>query len=311
MIRSKVTDRMLPMAILDAEYQFDRHKLTFFFEADRRIDFRELVSELFSLYKTRIWMQQVDTSVLNSHDAGAELAKATGFLPDRDDYEYFQQSQMIRAEVAAQAASANSSFGSFGGTLMSRTNSFSSACGGYIPLGGGYGNNSASLIGNNFSTEGGAQPFSQSLLLSSSSGEFGGSSGAFSNGGPLLLSPSINNTAASTVIDSTNGTTGSMRSSPQSSFMSPLSGDNSGAFAYSGSSKSLFDGPPSSSSLTSNRALQHRVAAPYQSPSQMPYQRQSSPPLFHNNQQVQYSGRDYGSDSVDAFLEGSWELGHI
>ena len=47
------------MHVIDAEYQFDRHKLTFFFEADRRIDFRELVRDLFSVYKTRIWLQQV------------------------------------------------------------------------------------------------------------------------------------------------------------------------------------------------------------------------------------------------------------
>jgi hypothetical protein len=73
------------MQVLDAEYQYDRHKLTFYFEADRRIDFRELVSELFSQYKTRIWMQQVDTSSISIHDAGTELAKATGFLPDRSD----------------------------------------------------------------------------------------------------------------------------------------------------------------------------------------------------------------------------------
>ena len=39
------------MHVIDAEYQFDRHKLTFFFEADRRIDFRELVRDLFSVYK--------------------------------------------------------------------------------------------------------------------------------------------------------------------------------------------------------------------------------------------------------------------
>ena len=71
------------MSILDAEYQFDRHKLTFFFEAERRIDFRELVSELFSQYKTRIWMQQVDTSSLSLHDPGVELAQATGFLPSQ------------------------------------------------------------------------------------------------------------------------------------------------------------------------------------------------------------------------------------
>lgn len=58
--RVKVRQRGMPMHVVDAEYQFDRHKLTFFFEADTRIDFRELVRDLFSIYKTRIWMQQLD-----------------------------------------------------------------------------------------------------------------------------------------------------------------------------------------------------------------------------------------------------------
>jgi len=58
--RGKVRQRALPMHVIDAEYQFDRHKLTFFFEAEGRIDFRELVRDLFSMYKTRIWMQQLD-----------------------------------------------------------------------------------------------------------------------------------------------------------------------------------------------------------------------------------------------------------
>ena len=58
--RGKVRQRGLPMNVVDAEYQFDRHKLTFFFEAEGRIDFRELVRDLFSMYKTRIWMQQLD-----------------------------------------------------------------------------------------------------------------------------------------------------------------------------------------------------------------------------------------------------------
>jgi hypothetical protein len=60
--RTKVRQRGLPMNVVDAEYQFDRHKLTFFFEAEGRIDFRELVRDLFSMYKTRIWMQQLDKS---------------------------------------------------------------------------------------------------------------------------------------------------------------------------------------------------------------------------------------------------------
>lgn len=79
-INRKILERGLHMRILDAEYQFDRHKLVFFFEANHRIDFRELVSELFSLYKTRIWMQQVETSFLDEDDPGVELAKQTGLL---------------------------------------------------------------------------------------------------------------------------------------------------------------------------------------------------------------------------------------
>ena len=54
--QQKIQQRNLPMVIVDAEYQWDRRKLTFYFVAEKRIDFRELVRELFKLYKTRIWM---------------------------------------------------------------------------------------------------------------------------------------------------------------------------------------------------------------------------------------------------------------
>lgn len=81
------------MSVLDAEFQFDRHKLTYFFEADRRIDFRELVSELFSLYKTRIWMQQVDTSTVQSNDdPEMKLAFASGILPTSDEIQNIHSS---------------------------------------------------------------------------------------------------------------------------------------------------------------------------------------------------------------------------
>ena len=53
-------------------------QLIFFFEADRRIDFRDLVSDLFSLYKKRIWMQQVDTSALPDHEQHIEIARKAG-----------------------------------------------------------------------------------------------------------------------------------------------------------------------------------------------------------------------------------------
>ncbi|OCH94165.1 PSP1-domain-containing protein [Obba rivulosa] len=54
--RSKVRQHKMPMEVVDAEYQWDRRKLTFYFVAEKRIDFRDLVRELFRLYKTRIWM---------------------------------------------------------------------------------------------------------------------------------------------------------------------------------------------------------------------------------------------------------------
>ncbi|KAJ2361086.1 hypothetical protein H4S02_011773, partial [Coemansia sp. RSA 2611] len=55
----KVQQRKMSMHIADAEFQFDRRKLTFYFTADRRVDFRELVRELFKHFKTRIWMCHV------------------------------------------------------------------------------------------------------------------------------------------------------------------------------------------------------------------------------------------------------------
>lgn len=47
------------MKILDTEYQFDRNKLTITYIADNRVDFREMVRDLYSKFKTRIWMKQI------------------------------------------------------------------------------------------------------------------------------------------------------------------------------------------------------------------------------------------------------------
>lgn len=54
--QSKIKQKKLQMQVVEAEYQWDRRKLTFYFVAEKRVDFRELVRELFKLYKTRIWM---------------------------------------------------------------------------------------------------------------------------------------------------------------------------------------------------------------------------------------------------------------
>jgi cell fate regulator YaaT (PSP1 superfamily) len=57
--REKVLERDLVMKLVDVEYQFDENKISFFFTADQRIDFRELVRCLASIYKTRIDMRQI------------------------------------------------------------------------------------------------------------------------------------------------------------------------------------------------------------------------------------------------------------
>lgn len=49
----------LEMKLVDIEYQFDRNKLTFFFTADHRVDFRALVRDLAAEYKTRIELRQI------------------------------------------------------------------------------------------------------------------------------------------------------------------------------------------------------------------------------------------------------------
>jgi hypothetical protein len=69
----------MPITIVDTEFQVDRHKLTIYYEAQRRIDFRELVRDLFALYKTRIWMAQVDSSFEPNLEAALSLQ--TGNYP--------------------------------------------------------------------------------------------------------------------------------------------------------------------------------------------------------------------------------------
>ncbi|KAG0664358.1 hypothetical protein C6P45_000634 [Maudiozyma exigua] len=49
-------DSGLNIKILNAEFQFDRKKLTFYYICEERNDFRELIKELFKFYKTRIWL---------------------------------------------------------------------------------------------------------------------------------------------------------------------------------------------------------------------------------------------------------------
>ncbi|MDR0927991.1 MAG: hypothetical protein LBO69_09560 [Ignavibacteria bacterium] len=51
----------LDMKVIDTEWQFDRHKVTIFFTAPSRVDFRELVKDLARQFKTRIELRQINT----------------------------------------------------------------------------------------------------------------------------------------------------------------------------------------------------------------------------------------------------------
>lgn len=57
--RKIVEKKQIPMNLIDAAYTFDRDKLIIRFLADNRIDFRELVKELASIYKVRIELRQI------------------------------------------------------------------------------------------------------------------------------------------------------------------------------------------------------------------------------------------------------------
>lgn len=66
----KIKKHELDMYLIDCEYTFDRNKLIFYFTAEGRIDFRELVKDLAAIFKTRIELRQIgvrdEAKILNS-----------------------------------------------------------------------------------------------------------------------------------------------------------------------------------------------------------------------------------------------------
>ena len=56
---SKIEEHGLKMKLIDVEYTFDNNKVIFYFTADGRVDFRELVKDLATIFKTRIELRQI------------------------------------------------------------------------------------------------------------------------------------------------------------------------------------------------------------------------------------------------------------
>ena len=55
----KIQERRLPMKLIDAEFSFDRSKIIFYFTAEGRVDFRDLVKDLANAFKARIELKQI------------------------------------------------------------------------------------------------------------------------------------------------------------------------------------------------------------------------------------------------------------
>ncbi len=85
-IRQKVSEMNLAMKLVDAEYTFDRSKLIFYFTAEGRVDFRELVRVLASIFKVRIELRQIyerdDTKMRGALASCGRECCCTTHLPD-------------------------------------------------------------------------------------------------------------------------------------------------------------------------------------------------------------------------------------
>ncbi len=56
---TKIKEHQLRMKMVDVEYTFDRNKIIFYFTAEGRVDFRELVKDLAGIFRTRIELRQI------------------------------------------------------------------------------------------------------------------------------------------------------------------------------------------------------------------------------------------------------------
>ncbi|KAI0416408.1 hypothetical protein F5X98DRAFT_343782 [Xylaria grammica] len=78
MCMQKVKEHGLNMEILDAEFQMDWKKLTFYYFADSYINFNSLVTDLFKIYKTRIWMSAINPASFASPTLGLQAPSGVG-----------------------------------------------------------------------------------------------------------------------------------------------------------------------------------------------------------------------------------------
>lgn len=84
--KNKIREHNLEMKLIDAEYTFDESKLLFYFTADGRIDFRDLVKDLAAVFKTRIELRQIgvrdETKILGGMGICGRVLCCHSYLSD-------------------------------------------------------------------------------------------------------------------------------------------------------------------------------------------------------------------------------------
>ena len=84
--QERVAAHKLEMKLIDVQYSFDNSKLLFYFTADGRVDFRDLVKDLASIFRTRIELRQIgirdEAKMLGGIGACGRMLCCSTFLPD-------------------------------------------------------------------------------------------------------------------------------------------------------------------------------------------------------------------------------------
>ncbi|MDB5085877.1 MAG: hypothetical protein JWN30_2763 [Bacilli bacterium] len=86
--QDKIVEHKLDMNLVDVEYTFDRNKVIFYFTADGRVDFRELVKDLAAVFRTRIELRQIgvrdEAKLLGGIGPCGRILCCTSWLGDFD-----------------------------------------------------------------------------------------------------------------------------------------------------------------------------------------------------------------------------------
>ena len=84
--KQKIAEHKLPMKLIDVQYAFDRSRILFYFSAENRVDFRDLVKDLASVFHTRIELRQIgirdEAKLLGGLGACGRPLCCSAFLPD-------------------------------------------------------------------------------------------------------------------------------------------------------------------------------------------------------------------------------------